>query len=377
MTSPRILVLWASTGNGHISVSRALETEMCAHGMEVLSVDALDYGPGGHHTWYGDGYEILVRRWPWLWGFLYRISDDIGFMFHIQTVLDYFFLGGLETLVRRFQPDWVICTHSVPQPRLEQVRARLKNFRVAVVVTDFYPHSMWRRGKPDHFFVPLEWTRQQLDDWLPGCAACTSVTGIPTHARFATVQSRCAARDALLLDQESPTLLLTSGGIGGGPLLAAARALATIPRKCQVVVVCGRNEGAHRTLMAHLAELNAGRTVNLRFDGYVPVETMATLMHASDLLIGKPGGATMAEALASGCPLLIYTPLMIPGQEEFNAELLQREGAGLVARKPEELRTAVTELLEAPQRVEAMRAAARRLARPDAAAEITRIIEQL
>ena len=129
--------------------------------------------------------------------------------------------------------------------------------------------------------------------------------------------------------------------------------------------------------MSHLAELNAGCNVTFRIEGYIPIETMATLMHASDLLIGKPGGATMAEALASGCPLLIYTPLMIPGQEEFNAELLQREGAGVVARKPDELRAAVTALLEEPERVETMRACARRLARPDAAAEITRIIGKL
>jgi len=141
-----------------------------------------------------------------------------------------------------------------------------------------------------------------------------------------------------------------------------------------VVVVCGRNDGAYQTLTSHLEELNAGHNVMFRIEGYVQAETMAMLMHASDILIGKAGGSTMAEALASGCALLIYAPLMIPGQEEFNARLLQEEGAGLVAGDPEELRALAGELLAAPESVERMRSRARRLARPDAAAEITRLV---
>jgi UDP-N-acetylglucosamine:LPS N-acetylglucosamine transferase len=68
---------------------------------------------------------------------------------------------------------------------------------------------------------------------------------------------------------------------------------------------------------------------------------------------------------------------MIPGQEEFNARLLQEEGAGVVAHNPEELHVLVTELLAAPERMERMRACARRLARPTAAAEITRLVQTL
>ncbi len=372
--APRILVLWASTGNGHISVSRALETALGERNMEVLSVDALDYSPGGYRTWYGGGYEMVVRRWPWLWGLMYRVSDDIGPMYHLQTTMDHLFLAGLEDLIRQFRPDWVLCTHSVPQPRLERIRARLKSFRIGVVVTDFYPHSMWRRGNPDRYFVPSEWSRDQLEALLPGYASRTSVTGIPTDSRFALRPGRSAARCRLHLQPELPTLLLTSGGIGGGPLLAAARALAKLEQDCQIVVVCGRNAGAYRCLKTNIAALNVGGRVRFRVEGYVSAETMATLMHASDFLIGKPGGATMAEALTSGCPLLVYTPVMIPGQEEFNARLLEREGVARIAHCPDELRATVNALLAAPNQLEKMRTCALSLARPDAADRIADLI---
>ncbi len=41
-------------------------------------------------------------------------------------------------------------------------------------------------------------------------------------------------------------------------------------------------------------------------------------MQASDLIITKPGGLTVTEALASNLPLLVFNS--IPGQEEDNAD---------------------------------------------------------
>ena len=160
-------------------------------------------------------------------------------------------------------------------------------------------------------------------------------------------------------------------------MLNAAKSLALLERDCQIVVVCGRNLAAYNCLTANVAALNAGKRVRFRVESYIDAEKMATLMHASDLMIGKPGGATMAEALASGCPLMVYTPLMIPGQEAFNAELLQREGAAWVARRPKDLRTAVSDLLANPDRLETMRSCAVRLARPDAATEIANLLAVL
>jgi processive 1,2-diacylglycerol beta-glucosyltransferase len=52
-------------------------------------------------------------------------------------------------------------------------------------------------------------------------------------------------------------------------------------------------------------------------------------MSVSDVLISKPGGLTVAEALSSELPIILYRP--IPGQEEANARFLQEKGAALCA----------------------------------------------
>jgi processive 1,2-diacylglycerol beta-glucosyltransferase len=65
--------------------------------------------------------------------------------------------------------------------------------------------------------------------------------------------------------------------------------------------------------------------VALKVVGYTTA--MDEYMAASDLIVGKPGGLTTSEALASGLVFVIVSP--IPGQEERNADHLLEEGAAI------------------------------------------------
>ena len=64
------------------------------------------------------------------------------------------------------------------------------------------------------------------------------------------------------------------------------------------------------------------------------------LMLSHHLVIGKAGGATVQEAIAARCPMIVNQ--VIPGQEEGNAELISRGGLGAVAERNRE----VAELVE-------------------------------
>ncbi|WP_415786250.1 glycosyltransferase, partial [Deinococcus saxicola] len=88
------------------------------------------------------------------------------------------------------------------------------------------------------------------------------------------------------------------------------------------------------------------------------------LLAASDLVVGKAGGLTVAEATALGVPQVIHAP--IPGQEEYNAAYLERCGAGLWAHDLSELRPAVLRALDTDEHAR-LSACARRISVPDAA----------
>jgi processive 1,2-diacylglycerol beta-glucosyltransferase len=135
------------------------------------------------------------------------------------------------------------------------------------------------------------------------------------------------------------------------------------PVPITLVVAAGRN----RDLMASLGDQTPGADSRLHVLG--PQPSLAPLLATSDLLISKAGGLTISEALATGVPLIIPTAQLM-GQERWNAAYVIDSGAGIGCESVAAVAQAIHGLLAAPARMAAMRAAARALGRPDAAAAI-------
>lgn len=375
-----IWILHATAGEGHRHAALALQAAFQHRGVEAHVSDALDFAPRWFRWWFQGGYETLVRRFPRLWGTLYHGADEPGFFYRFQTMLDLACLRRLDVALAHHRPAWVLCTHSLPQPRLDRFLrhavAGTYRPRVAVVVTDLHPHRMWLRGQPDLYFVPNEECRQRLITRRPDAAEHVMVSGIPVDPLFAEGRSRAEAKAELGIAPELPYLVLMSGGIGGGPI---ARALTAIlgrgasPSKdlpFRMTVVCGRSASARETCLASIA----GQSVAVEVEGFVPHERIRTMLQAADLLIGKPGGLTMSEALACGTPMVVYRPLLIPGQEEDNAAYLVAHGAACVVRDDGELRETVALLLRDRDTLGRMQEVAHRLGRPRAALDIAEAV---
>jgi processive 1,2-diacylglycerol beta-glucosyltransferase len=196
------------------------------------------------------------------------------------------------------------------------------------------------------------------------------VCGVPVELRFSAPVDRPALRRRLGLDPSRTTLLLASGGMGYGPLEPLVRALLavdpSVASRLQVLVVCGH----HDALAQRLTRRCADAPFPVRVFGFV--ETMPELMQASDLLVTKAGGITIMEALTVGLPMVLCGT--IPGQESFNAEYVVAHGAAVDAAHPAQALAKVLQLLGQPQRLEAMRHAAKSLSRPHAADDIAALI---
>ncbi len=343
-----------------MSAAFAVAAEAELAGLAVQVIDVLDFSPDGFTTWYRGGYEKLVKDRPAVWGHLYRSSDRPLFNYSFQTGLDYVFTKRIRQVIAEFKPDWVVCTHSLPQPRLVPLRREF-GFRMGIVVTDLYVHRMWLRGRPDYFFVPQEWSKKVLMRRLPRIGKHSVVTGIPIHPVFGEIKYE---RDW----SGEKTAIVSSGGIGGGPLIDVVREVRDAGWK--VRVVAGRNEEARKSI-----EATFGDDAGIEVLGHIDQTKMAELMQTSHLLISKPGGLTTFESLASGIPFMVYWPFLIPGQEEGNAQFLKDCGAGIIVTEIQQIESELNYLTD--EKLLKMSESAKAQALPDAARKIVEELQRL
>jgi UDP-N-acetylglucosamine--N-acetylmuramyl-(pentapeptide) pyrophosphoryl-undecaprenol N-acetylglucosamine transferase len=105
-------------------------------------------------------------------------------------------------------------------------------------------------------------------------------------------------------------------------------------------------------------------------------------MKAADLVVCRAGATTLAELTAAGRPaILVPLPTATDDHQRKNAEVLARAGAAIVVEERdlsgERLAAAIGGLAANGEERSRMAAAARKLARPDAAQRIADRVEQL
>ena len=102
---------------------------------------------------------------------------------------------------------------------------------------------------------------------------------------------------------------------------------------------------------------------------------MADWLRCADVVVGKAGPGTIAEATCCGAPLVLTS--FVPGQEKGNAEFVTGAGAGVYAPRPRQLAAEIGRLRRDPGALAAMRDASVRVGRPGAATDIARFLADL
>jgi processive 1,2-diacylglycerol beta-glucosyltransferase len=366
---PRIAVLHASSGIGHMAAARALAAAMAeqAPGATVREVDTLVFASRLYRDTYARSYNAMAARAPALWGVLYRSWASARVnrtTAPARLAMDRLNLRRLIRVLEEEEADAVVCTHFLPVEALSPARERGRmRAPLYCVITDFTAHPFWAFPHVDRYFV----ASPAVADELAGHGVARErieVTGIPVHPRFGHTIGKAEARDRLGVHPGRPMVLVMGGGHGVGPMTELAEALASIPQSPQVVVLCGMNARL-RSRVGSLPAALSGRVRPIGFTTDVDV-----WFEACDAVVGKAGGLTCSEALVKQVPLVVFKPT--PGQEDRNAEYLVQAGAARHADSVDEVAATVSGWLSRPGELERMREAAGRIARPHAAATIAR-----
>jgi processive 1,2-diacylglycerol beta-glucosyltransferase len=268
----------------------------------------------------------------------------------------------LVKFIRQFDPHLTVCTHFMPAGIISHLlESKQLRTHLAVVVTDFDCHAMWLSRTFHRYFVAIDEAKAHLEALgLPGHRI--TISGIPIDPLFCTRIDRARARERYGLNPDKTTLLVSAGALGVGSTEHIVAQFKNLRHDVQTVVVCGRAEDLQRRVRDLVREEGS------RFHVLGYSDRMFELMQMADLFIGKPGGMTAAEALASGLPMVIFSP--IPGQEERNSDHLLEEGAAIKCNDLTTIPYKIDLLLDEPGRLSSMRQNALRIAKPAAARTI-------
>lgn len=275
----------------------------------------------------------------------------------IQTVL----LRRMKERVEAIAPDVVVATQMYPAAlfsRLKQ-KQQFRNIPSLGVMTDYGLQNVWVRPTTDGYCVACPDVAAQLSAW--GVAADRIYeTGIPLDRQFSKPPSQAQARAALKLDSQKPTVLITGGQYGIG-LVPTVECLCEADGELQVLVTAG-NAGGDQAALQKLQQAYPAQLI--LFDW---VENMAQLIAAADVVVGKPGGLSVSEALACGRPF--FATCCLGGQEAHNVQFLRQQGIG-DELSPAQLSARLAHLFANPEILAAMQTRAYRAGPRDAAQQV-------
>lgn len=370
----KILILSASAGAGHVRAAAAIEKAFALepNDYQVEHIDVLNYTSKLFQKLYSKVYLDLVNRTPELFGWLYDKTDTPWENEKRRLAFNKLNSRPFIKMVEAYQPDMIVCTHFLPAEIVSWLRAQERlTCPQVIVVTDMDAHAMWLCRHYEHYFVAMEETRVLLTSVGIDPGKIT-ISGIPIDPIFAQPKDSRQMRLKHGLDPDRTTILVSAGGWGVGPLDQLIEVLTTLRHQAQLVVICGRNEELKARLDG-LAQTLRDKAVRIKPMGYTT--EMDEYMSAADLLVGKPGGLTTAEALAKGLIMVIVNP--IQGQEERNSDHLLEEGVAIRCNNLATMAYKIDRLLEDTARLAVMRDNLARLARPHAADTIVKKVISL
>lgn len=352
-----MLIAYAAAGNGHRSAAEAIAESVRAAGRSAEMADVLDFSDPVFRLFYSDVYQMAGEHSHGLCGAMYRLTDISPRKSAIVRIIDRISLNRTQPFadfIKKTAPEAFVATHFLPM----SIAARMKRHGLYsgplfAVITDYDLHHLWFSEEVDCYFAGSA----EIVTRLSGMGVPPeriAVSGIPVRRKIAEA-ARGMARPA----GSSLSVLFLASSIADDKAVQIVDLLLSLSGKVNLKVICGRNRSLLKTLGKHPLR---GK------DGFEVLGFTEDIHHhygEADLLVTKPGGLTVAEALCFGLPMIFVHP--IPFQETRNAEFIQKQGGGWTVSDLVSLGRIVCLLSSERNLLVRARAACSGIARPGAA----------
>lgn len=366
----KILIFYGSYGGGHLSAARSIKEYINLNykDYQIEIVDCIEYINKALNKVTTKAYSDMAKSAHWIWKKVYY-SAEKGPIAKMNDETQKIMSIKLNKLLQEYNPDLIISTHPFASHMCAILKRKKKiNCRIATIITDYAPHSQWLMYPAyiDYFFVAHDGMKEDLIN--RGIKESQiKVTGIPLSNRFLAHYDKENILSEFELSQDKKTILFFAGGeqgFGKDKVFNMLKSIIENFPNLQIIAISGKNDKMKKQFDELVEETNSISNVKIiKYTNKIP-----ELMSISDLVITKPGGLTTTESLASGLPIIVINP--IPGQEEENAEFLEKNGVGIWLKKNDKIEEELYKILNDPEKLQHMKINARLLAKKNSTRDI-------
>ncbi len=338
----RVDLVYFNAGGGHRVSAQALEAAILEQGRpwqvrRVNLTEVLDSkdvfrritGVAPEHL-----YNVRLQR-----GWTLGLAQELKLLQRMIRLGHSAMLRVLQSHWQRTEPDLVVSlVPNFNRVLYDSVAASLRGVPYVTVMTDLadHPPNFWiEPGQEQHIVCGTPRAAQQAAAMGYPAARIHLTSGMIIRPEFyrPPLADRDAERRRLGLEPSRPTGVVMFGGHGPRVMLDIERQLPDM----QLILMCGHNAGLASRLRR--AGASAPRLV-LEF-----TPDVVHYLQLGDFLIGKPGPASLTEAVQLGLPVVTVRNAWTMPQERYNTQWVRDNGFGVVHDSFRDIRATVVELV--------------------------------
>ena len=325
----KILVMYARYGSGHKTIAEYVAKYIEEHNkdIELLVLDMTNYANGiGKFTVKIMDFVSKYRPEK-IFDAFYEIFDHkVSSVGHNQLARKSYDNKNLRKVIGDFNPDITISSHFYCSSIINYYNdLEIINTKLLTIITDYRTHEWWTRNhkKETGFIVGNEIVKQELIRRGVESKKIYAY-GLPLNIKQL---SRLDEEEVILKRYNisgSRKIYLFFGGSTSGSMYYYDyfKTIAKLNINADIIFISGKNAKLKSKCEEYVREKNIK---NIKVLGFT--NDVFNLMKISDLVISKPGGATVTECLEMHRPMLLVPG--IGGQEKYNARFIAKKKYGI------------------------------------------------
>ena len=341
----KILIVYASYGSGHKSVAEYVYEYFKEHSndLEIKIIDIMEYG--------NLIAKLNVKMFNLCFKFQNSFSSTIGYELFdskiatspYKEIVRLLFKSDLTTDILTYKPDVLIATHFFGGIVMGKINKKYKlNTKIITIITDYASHAIWLQNhkRENAIVVSNEIVgRELLKFGVP--AEKIFPFGIPLSSKFKKVDANTSKiKFKYNIKNHNLTFLFFGGGsLGSSYTYGYLKEILKLKLNINIIFVSGKNVKLQNRCNNYIKRENIKNVTVLGF-----TKDISNLLNIADVVITKPGGLSVTEALEMKTPMIL-----IPGnggQENHNAKFVTKNHFGLRIRNARQLAKTVKKLTE-------------------------------